>query len=999
MTAPGPPAAEWTLISALMDEALALPAAERAAWVDRLAGARAAHKESLRRLLAAHAQSALDDLMTTLPRLAAMPPAASMAEPQPGEDIGPYRLLHELGAGGMGTVWLAERADGGFQRRVALKLPRLAWGSATGERLNRERDILATLEHPHIARLYDAGIDHLGRPYLAMEYVEGRTIDHYCREQALPLPQRIGLLLQVAAAVGHAHARLVVHRDLKPANILVGSDGQVRLLDFGIAKLLEGERTEETALTQRAGHMLTPDYASPEQIRGEPLSTASDVYSLGVLAYELLSGERPYRLARASAAALQQAIAETHPAQASSVAGDAALKQQLRGDLDAILNMALKKDPAERYPSVDAFAQDLRRHLAREPVLAQPDRLSYRAGRFISRHRVQVSAAAAVVVALIGGAGVAAWQAHEARLQAARANAEALRASAEAQRANEEARRATAEAATATAVQGFIEAVFRANSGDQADPQAARDATARQLLDSGARRIGNDLQSQPAARLRIMKILASMYEDMGVLDQAAALQQQRLALARSSFGVHSREAAAALIDHGYALTNLEQRDDALAALAEAGRLLDALGERQSATRFELDIALASLYRRLDPAKGLEAGTRAVAFARTQPVSADLVRALQGQGENAYYTGQPVLARSALEEAIRHAEARPEAGGSMLTAIYSALADVLYQADELEAAEQRYRQALARARAYEGADAYMVHFNEFKLADFLHRVGRFAEGPAVIRPAADWARRAKASHAPMASTILTALGRALVSHGRVEEGLRVYTEVERLLPDLHKLPDLQGPLLAFRAEAKVALGRHAEAEALLARAQAIIEGAGTGQLRLLVLPRRALLLATGRAEQALAEFQADRIQRQLPPLPADGEPAPRLAEAARLHLALGQAAPARGYAEQALAALARDPQRRHRPLAEAQATAVLGQALLREGQAGAALPPLVRAAELHRALFDPAWSLQLAEVLKDLAAAQQATGDDAAAQRTRAAMRAIQAKHRVNAAQH
>ena len=241
-----------------------------------------------------------------------------------GALVGPYRLLRELGVGGMGSVWLAERADGTLKRQVALKLPRASWARGLAERMARERDILASLEHPNIARLYDAGTDAQGRPFLALEYVEGQPIDVYCSERALSIRQRLQLLLEVASAVTFAHSRLVVHRDLKPSNILVTADGQVRLLDFGIAKLMEGDRTQETQLTQMAGRALTLDYASPEQIRGEPIGTASDVYSLGVVAYELLAGAKPYKLKRGSAAELEETIATVDAPLASATAADPA---------------------------------------------------------------------------------------------------------------------------------------------------------------------------------------------------------------------------------------------------------------------------------------------------------------------------------------------------------------------------------------------------------------------------------------------------------------------------------------------------------------------------------------------------------------------------------------------------------------------------------------------------------------------------------------------------
>jgi len=417
-------AERWPQIDALLDEALALPAPERAAWLAALQGERAALRDTVAQLLGAHAHAETGDFMGELPALSATGgPAADQAAA--GDHVGPYRLLSPLGDGGMGVVWLAERADGQLKRAVALKLPRLAWGSGVAERLARERDILATLDHPHIARLVDAGVDQHGRPYLAMELVAGQPIDVYCRERALPVRERLALLLQVAAAVAHAHARLVVHRDLKPANILVTADGQVRLLDFGIAKLLEeDQRTQETALTRLSGAALTPDYASPEQIRGEPLTTASDVYSLAVVAYELLAGTRPYRLKRGSAAELEEAIASAEPLPASSVAATPTLKKALRGDLDAILNQALKKDPTARYAGIAVFAADIERHLHQEPVLARPDSRWYRTRRLLQRHRLAFGFSIALGLAIVAGAGAAAWQATKARAESARVQAE-----------------------------------------------------------------------------------------------------------------------------------------------------------------------------------------------------------------------------------------------------------------------------------------------------------------------------------------------------------------------------------------------------------------------------------------------------------------------------------------------------------------------------------------------------------------------------------------------
>ncbi len=287
----------------------------------------------------------------------------------------------------MATVWLAERADGALQRQVALKLPHAGWTAGLAQRMARERDILAALEHPHIARLYDAGTTAAGRPWLAMERVEGVTLDEFCREQRLDVAARLRLFLQVADAVAYAHARLIVHRDLKPSNILVTARGEVKLLDFGVAKLLEDDAPAAANLTQQIGRAVTPDYASPEQVSGRPVTVASDVYSLGIVLYELLTGERPYRVERYSAAALEDAIMHADVAAASTrVAGDRKLARRLRGDLDTIVDKALRKDIAQRYPSVESMAADLRRHLEGEPVWAQPPSWRYRTGKFVRRH-------------------------------------------------------------------------------------------------------------------------------------------------------------------------------------------------------------------------------------------------------------------------------------------------------------------------------------------------------------------------------------------------------------------------------------------------------------------------------------------------------------------------------------------------------------------------------------------------------------------------------------
>ena len=962
-------ASRWPELNSLLDDALALPVAERAGWLESLIGARAEFRETLLELLAAQAGVETRDFMGTLPKLAYLGSADAVDnEPTSGDTVGPYRLISELGRGGMGAVWLAERTDAQIKRRVALKLPRLAWGGALAERLARERDILASLAHPNIARLYDAGVDQHGRPYLAMEHVEGRFIDVYCRDLELPLRERLALLLQVCGAVAHAHTRLVVHRDLKPGNILVTTEGQVRLLDFGVAKLLEGDLTAETSLTQRAGRALTLDYASPEQIRGEPLGTASDVYSLAVVAFELLAGARPYRLKRASAAELEEAIASIDPALASDTARDPIWRKQLKGDLDAILNKALKKDSSQRYVSVDAMAQDFHRYLNQQPVQAQPDRFCYRAGKFVSRYRLQVLAGAAVVVSLVMGVGAASWQAREARMQADRARAEA---------------------ATAKAVQGFIEAVFRATTADRSDPQAGFDRPARRLLDLGADRIDTELHNAPLARLRLLRLLASMYEDLYLNDKVLELLRKRLALAREATAADSDETVVALADLAQALENLGQRGEAGDLLAQATTILDARTDLDSPARLRVDMVRASLGRHADPADGLLAAERAVRNARRGSAWSELMQALQLLGENALRLGQPERAEAALNEAVRWTRADPIVSVNRLGSIHSTLGDAQQALGKPEEALASYRQGQELVRRLGGVP-FAVHLAEMRLGNFLFERGRLRESLDALKPAADWARSAKSGFGADVPMMLMAHGRALVAYGRVGEGLVALDEAQAFLARLEPPAESMASLGALRAQGLIEQGRYAEADQAIARAQSLAESDRTGQAVLVAGVRRSLQLATGQASQALRDFQAA-------PRPGATRGAMQaqeqaLAESAALHLATGLCEQAAVHAGQALSiAIERPFGGEPRPTG-ARATMVLGLALLRQGSAVRALPVLERALELHRTVYDPDHSLALADALLALAEGQHAAGDAAAAARSTVEARRIHARH-------
>jgi len=413
----------WSRLSDLVPEALDLPPAERAAFLDGACTApdgtidAALRREAALLVDAADAADATGALDSPIAGLAG---AGAVTGALP-ERVGPWRVTGLLGEGGMGVVYRAERDDGLFTRTVALKQIRPGLGRLFGGRLEAERQVLARLEHDGIARLYDGGVEG-GVPYVVMELVEGQPITAYADARKLGTEARVRLFVQVCEAVAYAHRHLVVHRDLKPGNVFVdGRDVKaptVKLLDFGIAKLL-GEDADSALLTQtQAAH--TPAYAAPEQLRRGPITTATDVYALGVMLYELLAGRRPYDLSQATAAEAERIVTSVEPPPASAVAPDARARA-LRGDLDTIVAKALAKEPERRYAAAADLADDLRRHLDGQPVTARPATVGYRVGRFVRRHTLGVAATAAVALALIAGAGVALWQAREARAEAARA--------------------------------------------------------------------------------------------------------------------------------------------------------------------------------------------------------------------------------------------------------------------------------------------------------------------------------------------------------------------------------------------------------------------------------------------------------------------------------------------------------------------------------------------------------------------------------------------------
>lgn len=427
----------WERLQALWPLVLEVEPERRDEFLVKACGEDSKLLNEIRSLLASHG-TAGDFLEQPAAELAARAIAAqeesSLSGSLEGQLISHYRILNMIGRGGMGTVWLAERCDGRFERKVAIKFLNVAvLDGASAKRFKREGTILGELVHPHIAELIDAGLTDAGEPFLVLEYVEGLPIDEYCDRHKLGVNARIGLFLDVLSAVAHAHSNLIVHRDIKPTNVLVRNDAQVKLLDFGIAKVLAEENTDGSAtlLTLEGGAALTPKFAAPEQVTQGTITTITDIYALGVLLYVLLTGQHPAGPGPHSPAQLIKTIVDEEPRRASdSIASDSThaaanrgtttekLRRQLRGDLDRIIGKAVKKTPAERYPSAPAFADDLQRYLEHKPVLARPDSFGYRAAKFVRRNRV--AAAVAGTALLAGSAGVTAFVIQDRRVRAER---------------------------------------------------------------------------------------------------------------------------------------------------------------------------------------------------------------------------------------------------------------------------------------------------------------------------------------------------------------------------------------------------------------------------------------------------------------------------------------------------------------------------------------------------------------------------------------------------
>jgi serine/threonine-protein kinase len=603
-------------------------------------------------------------------------------QPQAGTLVGPYRMDMVLGEGGMGMVWLASRADGLYQRSVALKLLRPGLADPNLRlRFSREREILARLAHPNIARLLDAGVGSEGQPYLALEYVEGIPITDYCQLHGLSVETRIKLFLQVCEAVSHAHANLIVHRDLKPSNILVTPTGEVRLLDFGIAKLLDDPepaplhpRTEVRAFTLH--------YAAPEQVRGEPVTTMTDVYSLGVVLYEILAGTKPYRLRRQTDAEWEQAILAVEPLKPSVAAQrstDGARRQgpdarrqarQLSGDIDNIVLKALAKQPEQRYPSAEALSLDLQRHMQGRPVQARPQSWMYRVRKYAWRHRWALAASAAFTSLLLAALAASAWQSRQALRETARAQA----------------------------MQDFVIGLFD-NAGVA---QQGNIFDARKLLIAGERRGERELADQPLAHAELLGVIARLRLGLGDYQDALALIERQGALLAQIDSVPPAARLEAVTQHGRALDLLDRSRECLQVMAAGESMISGVHAAQALPEADFLSQYGRCHRQLGQRQAArQLYERSLSLRRTLKDQAGVAQNLYDLALLDNDMGQFEQALAGYDEALAHLHKYVGKQNALAAEIASSRARLFRARGDTALAQTTFREALAIAREIHG----------------------------------------------------------------------------------------------------------------------------------------------------------------------------------------------------------------------------------------------------------------------------------------------------------
>ncbi|MEM7479837.1 MAG: serine/threonine-protein kinase [Acidobacteriota bacterium] len=742
----------WQRVEEIFLAASELPKAERAAYIETACGGDTELRSEVQSLLA-HDEPTDEGIHRVI--RGALEEARN-EEQEVRAAIGPYRILQEIGRGGLSTVFLAERADDQYRMQVAIKLVRR--GLDTQDilrRLRRERQILANLNHPNIARLLDGGTTEDGLPYLAMEYVAGEHIDHYCERKKLPLKARLELFRTVAGAVAYAHQNLVIHRDLKPSNLLVTEDGTPKLLDFGIAKLLDPESatTRTFAPTHPGLRLLTPEYASPEQVRGETLTTATDIYSLGVLLYRMITGKPPYLLTSRRPQVVEEIVCRDEVPKPSVAVRQAEasledpkaitppepperLARHLAGDLDNIVGMALRKEPARRYGSVEQFSRDIERHLTSQPVSARPDTLAYRATKFIGRHKAGVLAAGLIFLALVAGIAATTWQARVARANLAEA---------ERQRAQ------------AVRMQDFLEGLFKVS-----DPEVAqgKDISARQILDQGAERVGRELQALPAQRADLAAVMGRVYRNLGLYAESEVQLQEALTLRREVPDTDPADLATSLNELAVLYDQTGAFDQAVPLFEEALVLRrEVLGEEHPKVAETLNDLGALHYRRGDLETAAPLLTEALALRRRVlgEDHPDLPESLNNLAAIRRDQGDLAAAEDLLLQAWTIRERVLGEDHPVTIDTLSNLGVVYWNHGELDAAAEALETVLDRQPRVLGPDHPALAGSLNNLASVRQAQGRLEEAETLFREALAFSRRTLGPDHPYGPVFLNNLG--------------------------------------------------------------------------------------------------------------------------------------------------------------------------------------------------------------------------------------------------
>jgi len=878
-----------------------------------------------------------------------------------GDCFGPYRLLKLIGRGGMGEVWLAERFDGLVKRPVALKLPHAGLqGLAFAQRAHREREIMASLAHRGIARLYDAGLSEDGRPFLVLELVEGVALDKFCDNRKLPVRARLSLFLQVLDAVQYAHSHLVIHSDLKPPNILVSADGEVKLLDFGIAGLMKGSDLSGTDSTSVEPVALTPGYAAPEQLAGERVTTACDVYSLGVVLFELLSGHRPSSVnARDNVNLPSQATDEAKALERGSTAKK--LAKALRGDLDSIVMKAIHQNPDHRYTTVDSFKSDLQRYLAGDPVESANGNVWYSARKFITRHRSGVAAAALVAIAVSVGSSIALWQSHVAKR----------------------------EARTATAVQQFITDIFETNSRSQTDPLKARQTTARGLLDIGAQKIDNGLRDAPEAKAKMLGILADLYYSLGLDDESTVLSQKRVAVAKKLYGANAPEVASALCDLAANMGSSQFAKQQEAVLLEANRILDNNHDWRSPARGDVLRLLSVHYRSSDRQKALDYAIQAVTFYRALPPSHLLAEALSDQGVVYQYAAEYAKAEPFFAEAVDISQKVVGTHDPALPLYAAYLGQTEANLMHYAVAGNSFELAFRSSTALNGAEHVDTAETEARLGQFLSTTAQYSEALRHLNHALAVSLKLKGPNDPFyTSDVLFRQGEALAASGQLENGLE---SISRAVANQRKSRPggrFLGQLLTLQASVLADLGSYEEAQRCLDEAAAMQKKAGFKLGSDYTAARLKLAFALDKLDEAASIIESSY---GLLAEPVSLDFLRNLAARMQLALAKNDAANALLLATRLSDTVTASPNRQYLRLWEKRAALDQGVAHLGLRQAAQAIDPLQRAIHLDAAMYDSA-SAELIPARVALATAYLQTGNRAEAVKLLAQIELIQKLH-------